>query len=211
MLHTAAARVGALDLVFVPGPGGRDVAGMLEGAETGAIEAVWLLAADEIDMSRLGRAFVIYQGHHGDAGAHRADVILPGAAYTEKSGTWINSEGRPQRGQRAAFPPGEAKEDWAILRAISAALGQPLPFDTLDALRDKLAAAHKEFAVLDEKPVAEWSRFGSSGKAVAGDAPFEPAIDNFYMTCPLSRSSPTMAECVTALAAASTGATGTDG
>ena len=211
VLHTAAARVGALDLGFVPGAGGRDVAGILEGADSGAIEAVWLLAADEIDMSRLGKAFVIYQGHHGDAGAHRADVILPGAAYTEKSGTWVNSEGRPQRGQRAAFPPGEAKEDWAILRAVSGALDHTLPFDSLEALRDKLVVAHKEFAVLDEKPAAEWSRFGSSGGAVAGDTPFEPAIDNFHMTCPLSRSSPTMAECVSALAAADTEATGTDG
>ncbi|HEX9446545.1 MAG TPA: NADH-quinone oxidoreductase subunit NuoG, partial [Dongiaceae bacterium] len=122
LLHTAAARVGALELGFVPGTGGRDVRGIMDGAQRGEIEIVYLLGADEIDMNRLGQAFVIYQGHHGDAGAHRADVVLPGAAYTEKDGTYMNTEGRTQLGQRAAFPPGEAKEDWAILRALSAVL-----------------------------------------------------------------------------------------
>ena len=195
ILHTAAARIGGLDLGFVPGKDGRDVAGILAGAEKGEIEAVWLLAADEIDMSRLGKAFVIYQGHHGDRGAHRADVILPGAAYTEKSGTWVNSEGRVQRGQRATFPPGEAREDWAILRALSGAIDRTLPFDSLGALRKRMAEAQPVFATLEDLVPAEWGAFGAAGGAL-GEGGFTPAIANFYMTCPISRASETMAECV---------------
>ena len=210
VLHSAAARVGGLDLGFVPGKGGRDVAGILDGAGKGEIEVVYLLAADEIDMTALGGAFVIYQGHHGDAGAHRADVILPGAAYTEKSGTWVNSEGRVQRGQRAAFPPGEAREDWAIVRALSGVLGEPLPFDSLVALRTALEEAHESFATLDERVPAKWGSFGSTAGQV-GDSPFASLVGNFYMTCPVSRASATMAECSTAFVNSGTEATGTDG
>ncbi|MGC2523789.1 MAG: NADH-quinone oxidoreductase subunit NuoG, partial [Stellaceae bacterium] len=119
VLHRAAARVGGLDLDFVPGPGGRDVAGIVEGCRSGQIEVLYLLGADEIDTGDLGPAFVVYQGHHGDRGAARADVILPGAAYTEKDGTYVNTEGRVQQGRRAVFPPGDAREDWAIIRALS--------------------------------------------------------------------------------------------
>jgi NADH-quinone oxidoreductase subunit G len=209
VLHTAASRVGGLDLGFVPGESGRNVEAILDGAGKGEIEAVYLLAADEIDMSRLGGAFVIYQGHHGDAGAHRADVILPGAAYTEKSGTWVNSEGRVQRGQRATFPPGEAKDDWAIVRALSGVLDRTLPFDSLGALRAQMQETHGSFATIDERVPEAWGAFGGGGGTL-GDGPFAPAIGNFYMTCPTSRASATMAEC----AAASVGtpeATGTDG
>ncbi|UCH74657.1 MAG: NADH-quinone oxidoreductase subunit G [Rhodospirillales bacterium] len=209
VLHTAAARVGGLDLGFVPGQGGRDVAGILDGAGKGEIEVVYLLAADEIDMGQFGNAFVIYQGHHGDAGAHRADVILPGAAYTEKSGTWVNSEGRVQRGLRAAFPPGDAKEDWTILRALSAALDKTLPFDSLAALRAQMQDAHKSFATLDERVLESWGAFAASG-GKPGDGPFAPAIGNFYMTCPISRASATMAECAASFGG-SREATGTDG
>src|SRR5439155_14603822 len=131
LLHTAAARVGGLEVGFVPGAGGRDVAGILEGAGKGAIDTVYLLGADEIDDSRLGDAFVIYQGHHGDAGAHRADVILPGAAYTEKPGTYVNTEGRVQLGFRAGYPPGDAREESAMLRAVSDALDNTLAYDTI--------------------------------------------------------------------------------
>ena len=211
ILHMASARVGGLDLGFVPGKGGRDVAGIIDGADKGEIEAVWLLAADEIDMNRLGKAFVIYQGHHGDFGAHRADVILPGAAYTEKSGTWVNSEGRVQRGQRAIFPPGEAKEDWAIVRALSGVMNKALPFDSVDALRDQMAKAHPVFATLDDLVPAEWGAFGDGGKATLGDGGFAPAIGNFYMTCPISRASQTMAECTTVFVNGGKEATGTDG
>ena len=115
------ARVGALELCALPQNGGRDTAGILAGARAGDIELVYLLGADEIDMAALGKAFVIYQGTHGDAGAHRADIIFPGAAYSEKSSTFLNTEGRPQMTRRALFPPGEARDDWAILRALSEA------------------------------------------------------------------------------------------
>jgi NADH-quinone oxidoreductase subunit G len=193
VLHTAAARVGGLDLGLIPGEGGRDVAGILDGCQKGEIGAVYLLAADEIDTSRLGKAFVIYQGHHGDAGAHRADVILPGAAYTEKPGTYVNTEGRVQLARRAGYPPGDAREDWAILRALSERLGKTLPYDTLDQVRSRLVAVNKSFAVLDSQEAGAWGTFGKAG--AVSDAPFASPIANFYMTCPISRASRTMAEC----------------
>ena len=193
VLHTAAARVGGLDLGLLPGSGGRDVAGILAGCEKGEIGVVYLLAADEIDTKRLGKAFVIYQGHHGDAGAHRADVILPGAAYTEKPGTYVNTEGRVQLAQRAAYPPGDAREDWTILRALSERLGKVLPYDTLDQVRTRLVAVNRNFAAIDQQAPGHWGGFGTPGKP--SDAPFVSPVVNFYMTCPISRSSRTMAEC----------------
>jgi NADH-quinone oxidoreductase subunit G len=194
VLHTAAARVGALDLGLVPGAGGRDVTGILAGAQSREIEAVFLLAADEIDTSKLGKAFVIYIGHHGDAGAHRADVILPGAAYTEKPGLYVNTEGRVQEGYRAAYPPGDAREDWAILRALSERLGRTLPYDTLEQVRSRLIAVNRSFAALDQQAAGAWGEFGKAGDL--SDAPFESPIKNFYMTDPISRASRTMAECM---------------
>ena len=193
LLHTAAARVGGLDVGFVPASGGRDMAGILAGAAAGDIGLVWLLGADEFDMARLGRAFVVYQGHHGDAGAHRADVVLPGAAYTEKDGLYANMEGRVQEGRRAVFPPGEAREDWKILRAFSAALGRPLPFDTLDELRRKIAGACPTLARREMVSPAPWALFGVAGTVQA--APFELPVADFYMTDPICRASTTMAEC----------------
>ncbi len=194
VLHTAASRVGALDLGLVPGEGGRDVAGILAGCGSKEIEVVYLLAADEIDTTKLGKAFVIYQGHHGDAGAHRADVILPGAAYTEKSGTYVNTEGRVQLGQRASYPPGDAREDWAILRALSERLEKPLPYDTIDQVRARLVAVNKVFAALDQQAPGAWGSFGTAG--TTNDAPFVSTVANFYMTDPISRASKTMAECM---------------
>ena len=129
ILHTAAARVGGLDLGFVPARGALDARAMLA---PGALDVLFLLGVDEADVSGVD-AFVVYLGTHGDVGAHRADVILPGAAYTEKSGLYVNSEGRAQRGERAVFPKGEAREDWAILRALSGVIGSPLPYDSLEA------------------------------------------------------------------------------
>jgi NADH-quinone oxidoreductase subunit G len=193
VLHTAAARVGGLDLGFVPGAGGRDTAGVLDGAASGTIEVVYLLGADEIDTSKLGKAFVIYQGHHGDKGAHRADVILPGAAYTEKSATYVNTEGRAQRTARAAFPPGDAREDWRILRALSEAVGKKLPYDSLEAVRARLAAVHPAFGNIACVTPAAWGSFGSAGSL--SDAPLVSPIANFYQTDPISRASKTMAEC----------------
>ncbi|HKV14400.1 MAG TPA: NADH-quinone oxidoreductase subunit NuoG [Reyranella sp.] len=194
VLHTAAARVGGLDLGLAPGEGGRDVAGILEGAQAKEIDVVYLLAADEIDTQKLGKAFVIYQGHHGDAGAHRADVILPGAAYTEKPGTYVNTEGRVQLGRRANFPPGEAREDWAILRALSERLGKTLPYDSLDQVRARLVAVNRSFAALDQQRPGDWGSFGKPGPT--DDAAFASPVTNYYMTCPISRASRTMAECM---------------
>jgi len=194
VLHTAASRVGALDLGLVPGEGGRDVAGILAGCEKREIDVVYLLAADEIDTKKLGKAFVIYQGHHGDAGAHRADVILPGAAYTEKPGTYVNTEGRVQLGRRAAYPPGDAREDWAILRALSERLGKALPYDTLEQVRARLIAVNKSFAALDQQTAGAWGNFGKAG--AVSDAAFVSPIANFYMTDPISRASRTMADCM---------------
>ncbi len=194
VLHTAAARVGGLDLGLVPGEGGRDVAGILEGCQKKEIEAVFLLAADEIDTTKLGKAFVIYQGHHGDAGAHRADVILPGAAYTEKPGIYVNTEGRVQVGRRAGYPPGDAREDWAILRALSERLGKTLPYDTLHQVRARLVAVNKVFAAIDQQAPGAWGPVGKPGATT--DAPLKSAVPNFYMTCPISRASKTMADCM---------------
>jgi NADH-quinone oxidoreductase subunit G len=209
MLHTAAARVGGLDIGFVPGSGGRDAKGIIEGAESGAIDVVYLLGADEIDTNRLGKAFVIYQGHHGDAGAHRADVILPGAAYTEKNATYVNTEGRVQQARLATFAPGDAREDWTILRALSERLGRKLPFDSLDQLRQQLFKQHPDLAALDEKPVAAWGNFGKAGSVESKS--FRLPIDNFYMTDPISRASATMAACSAAFLRGSEGKTGTHG
>jgi NADH-quinone oxidoreductase subunit G len=209
ILHSAAARVGGLDVGFVPGAKGRDLTSILDGASKGEIGLVYLLGADEIDMARLGKAFVVYQGHHGDAGAHRADVILPGAAYTEKTATYVNTEGRAQRARRATFPPGQAREDWTIIRALSERLGHKLPYDNLAVIQARLAAAHPVFSRLDEITPAEWGPFGKEGKL--GAEPFANAIGNYYMTDPISRASETMARCAAEILGAAGGKTGTDG
>jgi NADH-quinone oxidoreductase subunit G len=193
VLHCAAARVGGLDLGFVPEAGGRDVKGILAGCKSGDIEVLYLLGADEIDTSDLGPAFVIYQGHHGDRSAQRADVVLPGAAYTEKDGTYVNTEGRVQLARRAVFPPGEAREDWKIIRALSGAVGRPLPFDSLRELRRSMSERHPVFAEADLVTRAAWKPFGEEGAVAAG--PFAYPIEDFYRTDPVSRASQTMARC----------------
>jgi NADH-quinone oxidoreductase subunit G len=197
VLHTAASRVGALDLGFV---NGRDMAGILDGAGKGEIDFVWLLGADEFDVNKLGSAFVVYQGTHGDAGAHRADVILPGAAYTEKEGLYVNFEGRVQRTRRAVFPPGDAKEDWAIIRAFSQVAGKTLPYDDRDALHQAIYKDALTFKDMHEAPAhmgadpAVWGAIGKAG-AIDGKAPLECTIRDFYLTNPIARASETMAEC----------------
>ena len=193
VLHTAAARVGGLDLGFVPGAGGKDTRGILAAANSGEIEAVYLLGADEIDTAKLGKAFVIYQGHHGDRGAHRADVILPGAAYTEKDGTYVNTEGRVQRGLRAVFPPGDAREDWTIIRALSEKLGKTLPYDSIGQVRARMYYVNPLFAGVDKAQAAEWKPFGAVGTVAATG--FNYPVKNYYMTDPISRASRTMAQC----------------
>jgi NADH-quinone oxidoreductase subunit G len=193
VLHRAAARVAGLDLGFLPGEGGRDVAEMLAGCRSGDIEVLYLLGADELDLANTGSAFVVYHGHHGDRGAGRADVVLPGAAYTEKDGTYVNTEGRAQLGRRAVFPPGEAREDWAILRALSGALGKPLPYDSLNELRREMRLAYPTLGEIDTVAKAEWGEFGLAGPIAA--TPLTYPIADFYQTDPISRASPTMAEC----------------
>ncbi|MDH3241023.1 MAG: NADH-quinone oxidoreductase subunit NuoG [Alphaproteobacteria bacterium] len=208
LLQRAAGRVGGLEAGFLPAGGGRNVAGILAGAGAGEIGLVWLLGADEIDTDALGAAFVVYQGHHGDAGAHRADVILPGAAYTEKDGTYVNTEGRVQRARAAHFPLGDAKEDWAIIRAFSGVIGKTLPYDSLGELRARMVEVNTVFASLDQVIAARWEEFGTPGEM--GSAPFVSPVANFYMTDPISRASVTMAKC-TEMAAGGGERTGTDG
>ena len=197
LLHNAAARVGGMEIGCVPGKNeageqGRDTDGILVGAASGAVEVVYLLGADEIDMETLGSAFVIYQGHHGDAGAHRADVILPSAAYAEQSGLYVNTEGRPQLAYRAAFPPGEAKEDWAIIRALSERLGEPLPFDTLDQVRSQIFEQFPHLQTINAITAADWK---VEPTGTMSDAPFVSPIQDFYLTNPIARASETMAAC----------------
>jgi NADH-quinone oxidoreductase subunit G len=193
VLHTAASRVAALDLGFVKG---RDMAGILDGG----MEFVWLLGADEFDMTKLGNAFVVYQGTHGDAGAHRADVVLPGAAYTEKDGIYVNFEGRVQRTKRAVFPPGDAKEDWTILRAFSEVVGKKLPYDDRAALHQAMYKDALSFKDMHETPAhlgadpAVWNAIGKAG-VIDTHTPLECTIRDFYLTNPIARASETMAEC----------------
>jgi NADH-quinone oxidoreductase subunit G len=197
VLHTAAARVGGLDMGFLPAKGGKDVATIMAAAQTGEIKTVLLLGADEIDTSKFGKASVIYVGSHGDNGAHRADVILPAAAYTEKSGTYVNTEGRVQRTQRAVAPKGDAREDWAILRALSAYVGKTLPYDTLAQLRAKLGQDHATFLGLDFAPGttadSKAPPYGATGQLNATG--FATPIKAFHLTNPVARASRTMAEC----------------
>jgi NADH-quinone oxidoreductase subunit G len=192
VLHTAAGRVGGLDIGFVPSPGGKDVAGML-----GATDVLFLLGADELDMAKTGDAFVVYIGTHGDAGAHRANVILPASAYTEKSGTYVNTEGRVQMANRAGFAPGDAREDWAILRALSDVLGHRLPFDSLGQLRAKLYADYPHLARIDQiaagDPADIAKLAGLGGKL--GKGAFVSPVKDFYFTNPIARASAVMAEC----------------
>ncbi len=202
VLHTAAARVGALDLGFVPRDGGLDTVGMVAAAATGDLGVLFLLGADDINMTALGSAFVVYIGTHGDAGAHRADVILPGAAYTEKSGTYVNTEGRVQMAKRASFPPGDAREDWAILRALSDVLGNRLPFDSLVELRAVMYAAHPHLMRIDQIEPGTLDQVTALANRVGAivNEPFHTVIDDFYLTNPIARASAVMAEC-SALAA----------
>ncbi len=192
VLHTAAARVGGLDIGFVPGEGGVAAADMVA-----SMDVLFLLGADELDLSNKGAKFTVYIGSHGDQGAMNADVILPGAAYTEKSGIWVNTEGRVQLGNRAGFAPGEAREDWAILRALSDVLGKKLPFDSLSALRGQLYVAHPHLAETDEIVAGK----ATDIKALAGKtgslnkSAFASPVKDFYLTNPIARASAVMAEC----------------
>ena len=205
VLHTAAGRVGALDIGFVTDGG---LEGIRSKVAEGAIKAVFLAGVDEIDTSFLKDTFTIYIGTHGDEGVRHADVILPGAAYTEKSGTWVNTEGRVQRGIRAVFPPGDAREDWTILRALSDVLGQRLPYDSIVQLRERMAEVAPHLGQLGITPAA-WGDFGVAGGI--SSAPVALPITNFYQTNPIARASDTMAACVREILGEQTQATGTHG
>jgi NADH-quinone oxidoreductase subunit G len=192
VLHTAASRVGALDLGFVPADGGLNA---LQMAAAGTLDALFLLGADEIEVAPGN--FVVYIGTHGDRGAARADVVLPGAAYPEKSATHVNTEGRVQMATRASFPPGDAREDWAILRALSDVLGKKLPYDSLAALRQALYNAHPHMMRLGQiapgEP-ADIQKLAALG-GTADKSPFRSGIADFYFTNPIARASAVMAEC----------------
>ena len=192
ILHTEAALVGALDIGFVPGDGGLDTAAMLA---ANALDVLFLLGVDEVEAP--AGSFVVYIGTHGDRGAHRADVILPGAAYPEKSGLYVNTEGRVQMANRAAFPPGDAREDWAILRALSDVLGHKLPYDSLAALRQAVYAAYPHFMRVDQiapGDAGEIKKLAKLGGA-ADKAALQSSVPNFYLTNPIARASAIMAEC----------------
>jgi NADH-quinone oxidoreductase subunit G len=192
VLHDTASRVGALDVGFAAGAGGLTLAQMLT---FGTLDVLFSLGADEVKVP--DDTFVVYIGTHGDRGAHRADVILPGAAYTEKQGIYVNTEGRVQMANRAAFPPGDAREDWAIIRALSDVLGKKLPFDSLAALRQAIFKAVPHLMRIDqiEAGVAADLKTlaGKGGKA--DKAPFKTVVEDFYLTNPIARASAVMAEC----------------
>jgi NADH-quinone oxidoreductase subunit G len=198
VLHTAAGRVGALDVCALPSKdGGLNAPQMLAAAKDGSLDVVFLIGADEIDTAALGKSFVVYLGSHGDAGAHRADVILPGAAYTEKQVTYVNTEGRSQMTERASFPPGEAREDWAIFRALSEALGATLPWNNLDELRSAMYKAAPQLARLDAHTPADTAELADLAR-VTGEMTnevFRTPVADFYMTNPIARASRIMAEC----------------
>jgi NADH-quinone oxidoreductase subunit G len=192
VLQNTASRVGALDIGFAAGAGGLNAAQM---TTFGTLDVLFLLGADETKVP--DDTFVVYIGTHGDNGAHRADVILPGAAYTEKSGLFVNTEGRVQMANRAGFPPGEAREDWAIIRALSEVLGKRLPYDSLAALRQAVFKAVPHLMRIDQIAAGN----AADLKALAGrtgkleKVPFKAAVSDFYLTNPIARASAVMAEC----------------
>jgi NADH-quinone oxidoreductase subunit G len=191
ILHDTASRVGALDVGFAVGAGGLTAAQM---TTFGTLDVLFLLGADEIKVP--DGTFVVYIGTHGDRGAHRADVILPGAAYTEKSGIYVNTEGRVQMANRASFPPGEAREDWAIIRALSDVLGKKLPYDSLGALRQAMFKVVPHLMRIDQVEAGkadDIKKLAGKGGSIE-KAPFK-TVEDFYLTNPIARASAIMAEC----------------
>ena len=194
ILQTSAGRTGALDIGFLPSKKGLNAKQIFSKGDEGDLSFIWLMGVDNKDVLKLKKPFVVYQGHHGDVGAHIADVILPGAAYTEKSATYVNTEGRPQLAKQATFPPGDAKEDWKIIRAFSDYVKNKLPFDDLESLRNKLYDEFPHLGDIDEIKKARWSKFGTKGKI--DNIELKSSIKNFYNTCSISRTSETMATCL---------------
>ncbi|MBV9530135.1 MAG: NADH-quinone oxidoreductase subunit G [Bradyrhizobium sp.] len=193
VLHDTASRAGALDIGFAPGAGGLNSAQM---TTFGTLDVLFLLGADELKVP--DGTFVVYIGTHGDRGAQRADVILPSAAYTEKSAIYVSTEGRAQMTGRAAFPPGEAREDWAIIRALSAALDRKLPYDSLSELRNAIIKAVPHLIRIDHIEAGNVADVRALAAAKGGrleKAPFKSSVDDFYLTNPIARASAVMAEC----------------
>jgi NADH-quinone oxidoreductase subunit G len=192
VLHDTASRVGALDIGFAGGAGGLTATQM---TTFGTLDVLFLLGADELRVP--DGTFVVYVGTHGDRGAHRADVILPGAAYTEKSGIYVNTEGRVQMANRASFPPGEAREDWAVIRALSESLGKKLPYDSLAVLRQTLFKSVPHLMRIDqiEPGKAEDIQTLAQKGGSLERAPFKASVEDFYLTNPIARASAVMAEC----------------
>jgi NADH-quinone oxidoreductase subunit G len=197
ILHTAAGRVGALDVCALPGDGGLKAVEMIAAAGKGDIDVMFLAGVDEINTEALGKSFVVYLGTHGDAGAHRADVILPGAAYTEKSATYVNTEGRPQMTARATFPPGEARDDWSILAALAKQLDVNLGWTTLEGLRAAMYAIAPQLAKLDHIHTADAAALSElkAGEGATIKDAFTSPVKDFYFTNPIARASKIMADC----------------
>ncbi len=197
ILHTAAGRVGALDVCALPGDGGLKANDMIAAAGKGDMDVMFLAGADEINTDGLGKSFVVYMGTHGDAGANRADVILPGAAYTEKSATFVNTEGRPQKTARATFPPGEAHDDWSIISALAKQLGLDLGWTTLEGLRSAMYAIAPQLAMIDHIHPADAVALSelSAGEGAALRDAFTSPVKDFYFTNPIARASKIMADC----------------
>jgi len=206
VLHAAASRVGALDLGLASEGG---IASILDDAKAGKVKAAFLLGADEFDSSALAKTFTVYIGTHGDEGVTHADVILPGATYTEKTGTYINTEGRVQRAEKASDTPGDAREDWTILRALSDIVGETLPYNTVADLRAAMHKAVPQTGSLDELPAEAWGDFGAAGDIAA--TPILHAARSFYQSNPIARASDVMAECVSVRENTNGEATGTNG
>ena len=202
VMQRAASRVGGLDIGFVPQDSDDyGFAKIVKASQDGKVKAVYLLGADEFDAkAELGKkTFVIYQGSHGDKGAERADVIFPGCAYTEKDGLYVNTEGRVQMGKKAVTPPGDAKEDWKILRALSEACGKPLPYNNHFQLLERIAREWSHMGELDVLSAAEWGAFGAEGKLLK--RAFENPISGYYLTNAICRASVTMNKCTEAFVA----------
>lgn len=194
VLHTAASQVGAMDVGYKP----------LSSA-SGKRKVTFLLGADGVTKKDVEGSFVVYQGSHGDQGAHLADVILPGAAYTEKDSTYVNTEGRAQSTRRAVTPPGQAREDWQIIRALSQVVGATLPFDTLEEVRGRMAQISPALVHYDQAEPANFTKVSAAlakdCQVAAGSEPFTVTMKklrDFYMTDSISRASLTMAKCVKA-------------
>lgn len=198
ILHHAAGRVAALDLDFLPRPEGFDRDGILAAASSGDLDLIWLLGADEVPMDRLGETFVVYQGSHGDRGAARADLILPGAAFSEKDGLYVTTEGRVRETRKAVFPPGEAREDWTIIRALADHLDVTLRYDSAAMLRAALYERNPSWGEIDAAPQPQscegLHRLASTDLALS-DRPLTHALDSFYSTDPISRAAPLMHQC----------------